>query len=625
MVMLKKSADLVLQGGVTSALVYIGLIRRLSRTYRFKRLGGASSGAVAAAAAAIAEHSRQHPKTGSHLDPFRRLGQFAVELAQTDRHGDTQLFKLFQPQAPTQRGWAIVSAGLRHWPLHKCAAVRSAFRAALWQYPLIALLALLVCVAPPVYVWTHDLHAWTLPFVSSLVAALVGGALLAVLAVLVWTGWATWVALRTNHFGFCTGMDAEVSAAPADLAKLPLSLALHGLFNSLADLPVKGRPVLFADLWGEGADEAQGADGKVKEREIDLQVITTCLSLERPYRLPGDPGLNPLQGFFYDPAEWAEFFPLPVMAMLKDAQVPYGGPPVTNAAGVELRTLPMPRHWPVLMAVRLSLSFPVLLAAVPMYTLDGARDRRMGAGETRFVARKVYFSDGGITNNCPVQLFDAPLPRRPTFVVRLDDLPDEHPKRYRVWLDGDPGDPPPRVRPVAGILDFVGALVGTMMHWRDSVQMGLPGYRERVARVGLRPDEGGLNLAMPPPTIRSLVALGAMAASKLDRAFNAPRTAGRFNRWDQHRWVRLCSTLSATQRQLREIANSRSEVEGDPSNAALLAQRPALLPALGDAALVAEAQALLTACTALGRDAAAPALDLNAAEPAPRLRMSSPW
>ena len=43
-----QDCDVVLEGGVTSAVIYAGLLARLSKTYRFRCLGGTSAGAVAA-------------------------------------------------------------------------------------------------------------------------------------------------------------------------------------------------------------------------------------------------------------------------------------------------------------------------------------------------------------------------------------------------------------------------------------------------------------------------------------------------------------------------------------------------------------------------------------------------
>lgn len=617
-----KSADLVLQGGVTSAFVYIGLIHRLSRHYHFKCLGGASSGAVAAAAAAIAEHSRLHPPAGARFDPFERLRKFPQVLAKLDKHGDTALFNLFQAQPASARAWRVVSAAVRRLPDGLWAATRAAAVAAVGAFPWAAGLGLALGALPAFALFAQrggpmDLLAWL-----SLGGAVLAGLLLAGLGLLIGVGWAIWRSLVANHFGLCSGMGETHAPGPPDPDRLPLSWAFHALFCQLAGRELDAAPITFGELWGD--DD--------KRREIDLQVITTSLSLQRPFRLPGDPGVNPLQAFFYDPAEWRAFFPGPVLKWLMEKRLSDGAVPVTNAAGVALFALPEPRDWPVLLAARLSLSFPVLLSAVPMYTLDGTRDRRHSAtGPTRFVARRVYFSDGGITNNCPVQLFDAALPRRPTFVVRLAKLPAGFPKRWRVWLQGDAGDPPPRVRPINGVPGFAGSIVGTLMGWRDQLQADLPGYRERVATVGLKAAEGGLNLAMPPATILALSRLGGVAAHELAHAFNGPRTRGRVSGWDRHRWVRMRSTLAAAQRYVGEIARGMSEADaersaaraaGEPSYPELLAQRPPLSPPFVDADAVAQAQALLVACEGL-----AGTLDLsgNAPEPAPRLRMSSPW
>jgi hypothetical protein len=36
-----------------------------------------------------------------------------------------------------------------------------------------------------------------------------------------------------------------------------------------------------------------------------------------------------------------------------------------------------------------------------------------------------------------------------------------------------------------------------MQNWSDNMQTHLPGYRDRVLHVCLKPDEGGMNLSMP--------------------------------------------------------------------------------------------------------------------------------
>src|SRR4029079_3502920 len=125
---------------------------------------------------------------------------------------------------------------------------------------------------------------------------------------------------------------------------------------------------------------------------------------------------------YYDRAEWAALFPPSVMTWLDDvsAVADTGHGAVTHAAGAVLRRLPDGRYLPVVIAVRLSLSFPVLLSALPLYQID----RSMPDDVKNKRATRVWFSDGGLSSNMPLHFFDAALSGRPTFVINLKD---EHP------------------------------------------------------------------------------------------------------------------------------------------------------------------------------------------------------
>lgn len=50
--------DLIMKGGTTSGIVYPKAIHHLSQYYRFRSIGGASAGAIAAALTAAAEFGR---------------------------------------------------------------------------------------------------------------------------------------------------------------------------------------------------------------------------------------------------------------------------------------------------------------------------------------------------------------------------------------------------------------------------------------------------------------------------------------------------------------------------------------------------------------------------------------
>lgn len=413
--------SVVLEGGVTSAVIYTTLLSHLSRHYTFRQLGGASSGAVAAAAAAAAEFGRQNksePPGGS----FGLLSQFPNELKQTSG-GPTVLYRLFQPTTRARASFRVAMAALDKkggdsWAV---SAARAAL-ALIANFPVAALLLTLPFIALG---WIVVDALWSGPTCSAgftavlLCAPATLAAVLAPVASLVllilWALLVTTWALRENDWGLCSG------ATEAGFDRAALTPTLHGFFQSLAGLS-NGRPLTFGDLWKvPWAEDA--SETRKPRRGIDLQIITTAVSLARPVRLPGDPGENPLREFFYDLDEWATLFPPDVMKHLITHARPAE---LTRDDGKKLCALPEPEHWPVLMAARFSLSFPVLLSAVPMYIAVPRREMlRAGTAATQphFEVRKVYFSDGGITSNCPVHLFDAPLPALPDLWHQLVPVP----------------------------------------------------------------------------------------------------------------------------------------------------------------------------------------------------------
>jgi hypothetical protein len=437
---------------------------------------------------------------------------------------------------------------------------------------------------------------------------------------LILAAWALWVtvrALRENHWGLCNGMGQEDALTPT----------LHGLLQKLAGLP-KGPLLTFGHLWW--GPPVEGVHKKTPERQIDLQIITTAVSLERPVRLPGAPGDNPLREFFYDPKEWEELFPASVMEHL----AAYARPArLQRDEGPELLALPAPENLPVLLAVRFSLSFPLLLSALPMYVAVPRREV-LRAGEAAkqqpFEARRVYFSDGGITSNCPVYLFDAPLPRFPTFGVNLYSLPrGTQPRVSRSdAFDPELDAPQQREGALAGTpAPFLLDILSTALGWRDSLQRRLPGFRERMVHVGLPPDAGGLHLAMKPAVIRMLAGLGADAARLLERDFATPRTAGQANAWERHRWTRARTSLTALRHHLQAFVDRLGA--GAPRYDDLLrTATPAQHPFDGDLArdqALALAEGARELMHTLDATRPADAMDRNSPEPQPALHLSPPW
>ena len=80
----KRFCDVVMKGGITSGVVYPLAVTELATKYRFKNIGGASAGAIAAGLAAAAEYARE---SGG----FLRMAQIPDEMSES-------LFSLFQPQ-----------------------------------------------------------------------------------------------------------------------------------------------------------------------------------------------------------------------------------------------------------------------------------------------------------------------------------------------------------------------------------------------------------------------------------------------------------------------------------------------------------------------------------------------
>ena len=201
----------------------------------------------------------------------------------------------------------------------------------------------------------------------------------------------------------------------------------------------------------------------------------------------------------------------------------------------------------------MSVSFPILFSAVPLWVLD-KRDK------TNQVFRRCLFCDGGICSNFPIHLFDSPIPSWPTFGISLHEIPtskldaaggpSSSPKQAQVWLpeshlekgEDQWNEFETEPEPLERLSGFFSALASTTINWSDATLARLPGVRERVVRVGLPSGVGGLNIRMKEGDIRDLADQGRVAALKLLKryALPAPRPCGELsNGWNEHRWVRL--------------------------------------------------------------------------------------
>lgn len=623
--------DLVMKGGITSGVVYPRLIAELAGKYRFKNIGGTSAGAIAAAGCAAAEYGRLSGKNPQGFDALSKLPEQLIE--KVGKPSGSMLFHLFQPAASVAKHFAVLVSTLNKPPLTAIGHALLAMVRQFWGMALLGVVLALLLFAPVVVLAAPMagtaavfgtalviLVLWWLWAAAGLrsLGRLKGSPVLAPalwwavglvftaiglrLAVDAPGGAALWVAtlaggiaapltiglvvalsglrfavtlvhgMHANGYGMCSGRTMhKTEGGPQGLADW-----LSGYFNLLAGLD-KTRPLTFGDLWGARFDGVRFADLPAAERQINLEVMTTAVSQQLCYAIPfrGD------QDLYYDPAELVKIFPEWVMQWIDTVSAAETQAAISAGTRAEqvvrmdgdvphtLSRLPDNMNLPVVLAVRMSLSFPALLSAVPLYAVDFTRgfnqrpqtkaDPTPAAAEPYMLrATRVWFSDGGISSNMPLHFFDAALPKHPTFAV---DLKDEHPdftidparkakdQKGRVFLPEDNIGGRLRYWPapndgtaVGGLLGFLTGIVHTMQNWRDEIQFPYPGYRDRIVQVSQLKDEGGLNLDMPQENIERLSDAGEFAAQRLIARFHPqqdPASAG----WKNHQEVRLRTFL----------------------------------------------------------------------------------
>lgn len=586
--------DLVLTGGLASGVVYPWAIVELARAYRFRNIGGTSVGAMAAALAAAAEYGR---RTGYEA-PFEALRRAPATLGRELPDGRTRMLSLFQPNPHGERLirlWGQLGRGNKDRAKKEDARCqrRDGFRRAvglvLRAYATALIFgALLGAMLAKAVAWAlgQPPGEWSgLSIAFVMLVALLCAVLAGVRAV--------WSDIRfgliKNDYGLCKGGTIK---RPGDDQELTgLSEWLHDAIQASAGLKDDDAPLTFRDLWCApacpGAERRPcGPDDPPSRRSINLQMITTNVTHGRPYRLPLEDAASRL---FFRRDDLKDFFPACVLKALVDAAQPYApapghtSDPPASKETEELLELPG-ADMPVVVAARLSLSFPLLFSAVPLWAVDYEQPEV----EKRKL-RRCLFTDGGVSSNFPIHLFDAAIPRWPTFGFWLDRRsPYRHRKEKEdVWLPEFNGqgwgdswnrfDPESRCAatdsesncvqcptpPLGGcrsdvhmLWGFLRGMLTSALDWRDRTSFRLPHVRNRVARIMLQRDEGGLNIGMPREQILEMAhRYGTRAGRKFIERFKE-RDGRPARAWSEQRWIRFNLLVNGLRERLDGLATS---------------------------------------------------------------------
>jgi predicted acylesterase/phospholipase RssA len=596
--------DIVMAGGVTSGIIYPGAVAMIARRYAFHSIGGTSVGAIAAAITGAAEYGR---RTGGNASAFDELEQMPKELGQYADDGHTRLFHLFTAEPATRRLLSLIvpvfSGGKG-----RAKALLSALSS--WQIAIPTALALLAGLAAA-YVLCRDGHG-LLALAAGIAACALALVILTVMFV-VMLYWAWLPAWRANFYGICTGLSSPSLRTPPGAGPFEgLTPWIHRKVQSAAGRPLDHSPMTFGDLWSAPDPDGKKTQGNpvvdpANPRSIDLVMVASDISRNRSAQLPF---LETPSTLYIEKAVLVSYFPPPIVEWMLDNA---GSPENNVEQRCDVIRLPKPQDLPIVFGARLSLSFPFLLAAVPLMTPDYAHKPK---GEP-FRLRRVWFSDGGLTSNFPVHFFDSPVPSRPTFCLNLIDYESDVPVQHGdsdadMTEEGSPdADQPvaqarsadravasrPRIVPQsdprpgdvvwkmvsmatgnnmtpapftsfdeatgAGLLSFIFTLVNTARFWSDNEMVIAPGIRERVVNIALRPDEGGLNLDMPANTLDDLDyrgrAAGLLIAARFDPlAASDPKTGkANVNVFANHRWVRFRNFMASFEDSSRRFATSR--------------------------------------------------------------------
>ncbi len=389
-----------------------------------------------------------------------------------------------------------------------------------------------------------------------------------------------------NLYGACTGTSQKTDAKGKP--EQGFTDWLHEGIQRAAGFKINDRPLTFLDLWHApivNATATKQSDSDPNrivappDRSIDLQVFSSNITFGVPVRFPL---VDTNTRYFFDPQEWLILFPSTVIDYLKKVAKPYRplGPsepelacferdpvtqkPLPDETAARLLELPT-TQLPIVVAARMSMSFPILFSAIPVYAID------FEERPEKRVIKKCFFSDGGICSNFPIHLFDSPVPAWPTFGLYLDrrieaykdssiQLPTHHLEGSANFWNRFVPDIERHTRqdgsktPWQGLQGCIGLLLGvvsTSKDWADRVHLLMPQTRTRVVRLALKQGEGQLNIAMTRSTIlRMAYQYGTRAGKKLADNF-VEKNGVLTTPWKEHLYIRSTILIKT----LREYLN----------------------------------------------------------------------
>lgn len=518
--------DLVMKGGIASGVVYPLAICELAKKYQFKSIGGTSAGAIAAAAAAAAEYGRQH-KQGSGF----------VGMSEVPSFLEKNLLSLFQATPNTEPLFQfflkLLSAESQQSQIIQIfTTVLSHFKIWFTIGALPGLIVLILIVYN--FVWPVGLFGSVCAFFLALIGGLAGVTIRLIVLL--------FGEVVQNGYGICPG---KTQRQRKNKCQQPaLSNWLSQLLDDLAGLGEQEsgiyHPLTFGDLWGSSSEAMEDKSC----RQINLEMMTTNLTHGEPLQLP-----SARRTLYFYPEDFKKIFPDHIVEWMVKNSPKQCPPDRLLDRKLTLYQMPEAKDWPIVVTTRMSLSFPILLTAIPLYSINYTYK-----DPAKQVAEKCWFSDGGICSNFPIHFFDSLWPQWPTFAISLD--PENPESTQNVWL---PTKQNQGIQPswtvIQNLTQFFGAIFSTAQNWRDTTQARLPGYRDRIVHINLNSTEGGLNLKMPISIIRKLAIRGQQAGQVLIQDFN----------WETHRWIRFLSSTAEVESQQEIMRNSYEQGLGSQS------------------------------------------------------------